>query len=600
MTEGSPVPPSRVRRLTRSPQLIAQGFRLVRRAGTRLPLTFAAIDLLSGVALAVELLLIRRIGEQLVDDVGQDRIAVGALVAFGLVTAGRRTLASVASQLRVLASERVEWSLTRDVIERAAVAPYEEFEQPGFQDRLARALRSAEGQAWNTVYYVLAVSSGLVAMVSLVAVLVALAPELLAAFVVGAAVLLGVAVLQGRMQYEFTYADTPAERERRYLREALTSTVEGKEIRLFGSRRLLLDRHERLFARRVAELTRVVKRRLVADTVGHLALAAVLVGVLVLIARRAEDGALALADAAVAALAAQQLSGRLQTLMSTIGSLYESTLYLHDLTSFIGTARTTATDPNPPEGVRPALVLDNVSYTYPDTATPAVRGVSLRVEPGEIVALVGENGSGKSTLAKLAAGLYQPTAGSVRLDGGGTASSGEPLTGLVSAVFQDFARYDLTVRENVWLGAPWRGDDTAAIQAALEDAGAAETMHRLPEGLDARLGRRFEGGLGLSIGQWQRLALARAFFSPAPLLVLDEPTAAMDPKVEADLFDRIRELCAGRGVLLVSHRFSTVRSADRIVVLDEGQVVEEGTHGALMARHGVYAALYETQAERYR
>jgi ATP-binding cassette subfamily B protein len=245
-------------------------------------------------------------------------------------------------------------------------------------------------------------------------------------------------------------------------------------------------------------------------------------------------------------------------------------------------------------------VLDTVSYTYPDTATPAVRGVSLRVEPGEIVALVGENGSGKSTLAKLAAGLYQPTAGSVRLDGSGTASSGEPLTGLVSAVFQDFARYDLTVRENVWLGAPWRGDDTAAIQAALADAGAAEPLQRLPEGLDARLGRRFEGGLGLSIGQWQRLALARAFYSPAPLLVLDEPTAAMDPKVEADLFDRIRELCAGRGVLLVSHRFSTVRSADRIVVLDEGQVVEEGTHDALMARHGVYAALYETQAERYR
>ena len=174
-----------------------------------------------------------------------------------------------------------------------------------------------------------------------------------------------------------------------------------------------------------------------------------------------------------------------------------------------------------------------------------------------------------------------------------------PLTGVVSAVFQDFARYEMTVAENVWLGAPWRDAEDAAIDEALRRAGADGVLGNLPEGLESRLGRRFEGGLDLSIGQWQRLALARAFFSPAGFLVLDEPTASLDPKVEADLFDRLHELCEGRGVLLISHRFSTVKSADRIVVLDQGRVAEQGTHDELMASGGVYAALYRLQADRY-
>lgn len=584
--------------IRRSPQLVVAGFHLVRRSGWRLPVAFAVLDVLNGVAVALELLLIRHVGAQFLDE--SRGVAVGHLVAFGLVTAGRRTLASVAAQLRLLASERVQWSLTQDVLTVATAARFEEFESPGFQDRLSRAMQAAWGQAWNTLHNVLQVSNGAVATVSLVAVLATVVPELLAPFGVGAVVLLAVAVVQGRLRYEFSYADTPAERERSYLRDALTSRSEGKEVRLFGSRRLLMDRHQTLSDRRLGELEILVRRRVAGDLLANLALAAVLVGVLAAIAVRAEGASLALADAAVAALTAQQLAGRLQALIGSLGALHESALFLDDLTSFLNDRPTGPPDPGEVRPPGDVLVLDDVSYGYPDAAGLAVDGVTLRIAPGEVVAVVGENGSGKSTLAKLAAGLYQPTAGEVRVEGEGATVVTGPLTGLVSAVFQDFARYELTVAENVWLGAPWRANDRAGVVQALQRAGALDLLSGLPDGLQSRLGRRFAGGLDLSLGQWQRLALARAFFSPAPLLVMDEPTASMDPRIEADLFERLGELCAGRGVLLVSHRFSTVRTADRIVVMAAGRIVEEGTHDDLVAAGGVYAALYDLQAARYR
>jgi ATP-binding cassette, subfamily B, bacterial len=600
--------------IRQAPRLIAKGFAMVRRSGLRLPIAFGVLDLVSGLLVAIELLLIHRVTDTFLSD--NETVAVGALVMFGAVTATRRLLGSASRQLQVIATERIEYSLVHDVLSVATLAPFERFEDPGYRDRLVRALGAAQIQAWNTMHSVLQVTNASVASASLVAVMATIAPELLLPFAIAGALLVAVAVLQSRLSYEFQFVNTPLDRERMYLRSAMTSREEGKEARLFGSRRLLMDRHEALQAQRMADLVRMVKRQLASDVMGSLTLAVALVGVFIVIAVRAGDGAIGVADAAVAAVAAQQLSGRIQAVVTGLGALHQATLFLNDLVEFIDDPPEVPPDPPslPPQPT--AIVLDGVSYAYPDAPREAVTDVTIRVEAGEVVAVVGENGAGKSTVAKLLAGLYTPTEGEVRLEGlptGGAGGNGRhphdgtgdhvvdgPLTGIVSAVFQDFARYELTVSENVWLGAPWREADDAAIADALSVSGADAMMRDLPDGLDARLGRQFAGGLDLSLGQWQRLALARAFFSPAGFLILDEPTASLDPRVEADLFDRLHELSKGRGVLLISHRYSTVKSADRIIVMDRGRVAEMGTHDELMAAQGLYATLYGLQADRYR
>jgi ATP-binding cassette, subfamily B, bacterial len=246
------------------------------------------------------------------------------------------------------------------------------------------------------------------------------------------------------------------------------------------------------------------------------------------------------------------------------------------------------------------VVAEDVWFTYPSGETPALRGVSLRIEPGEVVALVGANGSGKTTLAKLLGALYVPDRGRVLLHGADTATADRAaLRRDVAVVFQDFLRYALPARDNIALGRHERSDDDAAIRAAAERAGADRDIEALAHAYDTQLGPVFFGGVDLSLGQWQKIALARVFFRDAPFVILDEPTAALDARAEHELFARIRELFEDRSVLLISHRFSTVREADRIYVLDGGTVVEAGGHDELMARGGLYSELFSLQASAY-
>jgi ATP-binding cassette subfamily B protein len=313
-------------------------------------------------------------------------------------------------------------------------------------------------------------------------------------------------------------------------------------------------------------------------------------------------GQMSLAAAAAAAAAIVQIGPILSGLAWSVGFLYENVLFIEDYERFcamkpaIEAARSHLSPPQSFDRV----AVEQVSFRYPSSDQPALRGVSLELRRGEIVALVGENGSGKTTLAKLLCQLYQPDAGRILWDGRDTAEMDpDQLRRAISVIFQDFGQYWLSVRQNIAMGSVERLDDQASLEAAARRSGAHSFIDGMSERYTTMLGPIFEGGQNLSVGQWQRMALARAFFRNAPLVILDEPTAALDARAEHDLFESIRDLYGGHTVLLISHRFSSVRTADRIYVLDRGEVVEDGSHDELMARDGLYADLFRLQAAAY-
>ena len=372
----------------------------------------------------------------------------------------------------------------------------------------------------------------------------------------------------------------------------------AKELRAFGLSGFLRERFDRLYDEHMDELRKVARRRLRVSLLGNLA-TVVLTGIVAALLVLALSGRIGLADAGTAAGAVFVLGERLMNAVFSAGMLYESSLFIEDFTSFVAMApevEARRSRSPAPAGFR-RLRVEDVSFTYPSATTPAVTGVSMEIGAGEIVALVGENGSGKTTLAKLLCRLYLPHAGRVLWDELDTASADpDGLRRSVAVIFQDFLHYSLPAAENVGMGRHQRIGDIAAIRGAAVHAGADEFLAKLPKGYETVLGPEFDGGKELSVGQWQRVALARAFFRDAPFIILDEPTAALDARAEHELFESIRTLCRGRSVLLISHRFSSVRSADRIYVLDGGQGIEVGSHDELMDLGGRYAELFTLQA----
>jgi ATP-binding cassette subfamily B protein len=402
--------------------------------------------------------------------------------------------------------------------------------------------------------------------------------------------------------FRFHHRTTEAERRRNYLYMLLSGKDAAKELRAFGLEAFLRGRFDRLYDEHLAELRKVARRRLRVSLLGNLVTTAAPGGIVAVLLVLALDGRIGLADAGTAAGAVFVLGERLMNGVFSAGMLYESSLFIEDFTSFVAMAPEVEArrrrDPAP-SGFR-RLQVEDVSFTYPSATSPALSGVSMEIGAGEIVALVGENGSGKTTLAKLLCRLYLPHGGRVLWDGVDTAIvDPDELRRSVAVIFQDFLHYSLPASENIGMGRHQRLGDPEAIRGAAVHAGADEFLARLPAGYETVLGPEFEGGHELSVGQWQRVALARVFFRDAPFIILDEPTAALDARAEHELFESIRTLCRGRSVLLISHRFSSVRSADRIYVLDRGRVTESGSHGELMALGGRYAGLFTLQASAY-
>jgi ATP-binding cassette subfamily B protein len=409
-----------------------------------------------------------------------------------------------------------------------------------------------------------------------------------------------VKVVFARKAYAWQRRVTDLERKGAYLHWILTGPEHAKETRLFGLGPLFRERFVELRRGLRTERLTLARARALADFAGVAFALTALFGALAWLGSRALAGAITIGDWVLYYQALQRGQAFFQEFLGGLGGLYEDSLFMDNLQDFLALEATVSDPERPvpvPVPIREGIRFEQVSFAYPRSARNALEDVSLEIRPGEKVALVGENGAGKTTLVKLLARLYDPGGGRITIDGTDIRNFrlGD-LRARMSVILQDFVRYQLPAWENVWLGDVGRPADRAAIAEAARAGGADATIVALRQGYETPLGRWVEDGEELSAGEWQKIALSRAFFRAGDLLVLDEPTSSLDPLAEEEVISRLDALAAGRTVLLISHRFSTVRLADRIVVLDSGRVVEEGTHADLVGLGGAYERMWRAQS----
>jgi ATP-binding cassette subfamily B protein len=504
------------------------------------------------------------------------------------------------------------------LMEHAATLDLYHFEDPTFYDRLERARRQTTNRI-GLLAQLLTMGQDVLTLLSLGAALFVYSPGLL--------LVLAVAVLPSflgethfaALEYALFSRWTPARRQLDYLRYVGASDATAKEVHMFGLASWLVGRYRRLAERFYAENKRLAVRK------GSISTALSILGTLgyyvayIIILVRTVHGSITLGSLTFLAGSFARSRDLLQHLLLSASALGQQCLYLKDLFDFFETQPSITSPPGAPEvpqPIRQGFVFEDIGFRYPGRGAWAVRHVHFRLHPGERIAFVGENGAGKTTLIKLLARLYDPTEGRILLDGVDLrAYDLQSVRRAIGVIFQDFVRYDLRFDENIGVGAleelqsylelsdsgrSDRGAVPMPIAAAAEQSLATSLLPGFPEGYRQMLGRRFDGGVELSGGEWQKIALARAYIRDAQVLILDEPTASLDARAEYEVFFRFAHRMVGRMAVIISHRFSTVRMADRIIVVQHGTVIEEGTHEVLVAQGGLYATLFALQAEGYR
>jgi ATP-binding cassette, subfamily B, bacterial len=594
------------RSVRRSLLTVRRSLQMVFAADRRLAIITTALQLIGGLIGALQVIAVKYALEAIVETAQQRSPvsrAIPSVVALALATAFATVSAAVIGQQQRLLSELVARRTWNGVLDVACSVPLRSFESSSFFDRLNRVQTNATVRPYLLSQGVIGLVGSIAGSLGLGAAIVSLQPALLPILLLSGVPLWFTGRLQSRREFAFAVTQTPRLRRRNYLLTVLIDRNAAKELRAFDFAPKLRGMFDRVYGDYLDDLRRHVGRRSMLAFFGSLASAAILavtLGVLVwLVARRS----LSLAAAGAAIVAVRLMAGQITTFFSSAQQIQESALFLDDYAEYLLLAPESA-----PSEVRPAaprsflrLAVEDLSFTYPGSDSPALQDISLDLNAGQIVAVVGENGSGKTTLAKMLAGLYEPDRGRIKWDDIDVRTYDQRgLRQSISVIFQDFVRYELTARENISASRLGSEENVHALETATRNAGAHGFLTALPDGYDTILSKAFKGGRDLSIGQWQRVALARAFYRDAPFVILDEPSASLDPRAEYELFAGIRRLLAGRTVLFISHRFSSVMAADRIYVMDGGRIAESGTHEELLAANGLYAGLFTMQAEAYR
>ncbi len=531
-----------------------------------------------------------------------DRLEALLLAEFALAVASD-LLGRIVSLVDGLLSDRVSNDASVRLMEHAATLDLADFEDAAFQDRMDRARMQASGRM-SLMGQLFGQAQDIITVVTFAAGLVVYAPWLI--------VLLAVALVPSflgeahfnALSYALSYIRTPQRRELDYVRQIAASADTAKEVKIFGLSPFLIDRYRTISRETYSASRRLALRRAVWGS-GFAALGTIAYyAAYAYIAWRAVNGSISIGDLTFLAASFLRLRGLLEGLLTGFSSTAGQALYIDDLFSFFQTEpgiRSLEGALSFPDPVRQGFVFEDVGFRYPGAERWAVRHLSFTLGSGEVVALVGENGAGKTTLVKLLARLYDPVEGRVLLDGRDLREYDlDGLRAAIGVIFQDFVRYNLPAADNIAVGRITARGDRARIEAAASAALADDVVAKLPDGYDQMIGKRFRNGVDLSGGEWQKMAIARAYMRDAQVLILDEPTAALDARAEYEVFQRFRELSAGRSAVLISHRFSSVRMADRILVLSDGRVEASGTHDDLLAAGGRYAELFELQAAGYR
>ncbi len=499
---------------------------------------------------------------------------------------------------------RLGYLVTSRIVRKAITLETRWFEDAEFYDKLQNARRQSDYRATAAVRHGFFALQNALTLCSIVAILVAFNPWIALALCAAAVPTFIVQTRYSRLMFRLQTWRAPETREMNYIEQLLTQDDAVKEVKLFELGEPLLRDHKNVFERVYREDAALARRRS-ALSLGWGALSTLsYYGAWVWIVGRTIAGALTLGAMTFYLSLFSQSQGAFQGFLNDLGELYENGLFLKNLFDFLAIpvpVPLVDASPRPPENKALGVEFEGVSFRYPGAEEWILQDFSLKIAPGEKLALVGENGAGKTTIIKLLTGLYEPTRGSIRLNGVDLKrfTQGE-LHRRIGAIFQDFVHYQRTLGDNIAFGDVARMGDAPAIDAAAAKGGADAVAKSFKEGYAARLGRWFEDGRQLSGGQWQKVALSRAFMRDADILILDEPTSALDAEAEVEVFERLQRLSAGKTALLVSHRFSTVRMADRILVLKKGRIEEIGTHVQLVANGGTYARLFELQARGYR
>ncbi|HWF61691.1 MAG TPA: ABC transporter ATP-binding protein [Nitrospira sp.] len=525
------------------------------------------------------------------------------LVGLAGVAVANAILTSVASLISRIHAQVVTDHMHALLQAKSIEVDLEYYEDARYHDTLHRAQQEAPYQPTVILNALLQLGQDAISLLAMAAILWWLHWGVIPVLLLTAIPYFFVRLQQSHRLFAWERERTPLERKAWYVNMLLTQATAAKEVRLFDLgprlRQWFQDARSVLRRERIVLERRWVLAGLAAQVIGVVGV----FGVYSFVAFRTFQGLLTVGDLVMFFQAVQRASGFLESLGWSLSKLYESNLFLTTLGEFLGIQSRLPKSAHPkrfPQPITEGVTFDHVSFQYPHEERVAIRDFTFTIRPGEHVAFVGTNGAGKTTLVKLLCRLYDPSSGRITIDGEDLRDYLiADVRGAVSGVFQDFVKFQFSVKDNIALGVRYPDVDLPAVIHAAKQAGVHEVIERLPKGYESVLGKLFDGGHELSIGEWQKVALARAFLRDSQILILDEPTSAMDAKAEAELFSRFHELAKSRMAILISHRLSTVKMVDRIYVLDEGRILESGSHEELMRCHGAYAELFRIQSQYY-